>query len=217
MLPQKPISLNKLLKAHQVFTEKVKKNQDHYNALSKGQSPEILLITCCDSRVDPHALFNVQAGDIFVIRNVANLIPSFTGQDDHLSTKAAIEYAVKFLKVKHIVILGHSGCGGIQAMHDSQFHQHQTDFIEQWVKPQAETVNAALRTHNCNTDNVTEQREKKSIAASFAHLHSYPWIAPLLQSGQLKAHGWHYDIASGNIDAYDEKNQCFAPLKQLMP
>ncbi len=207
-----PADIQFLLSSHQQFQENVKDNSDFYQQLAQGQSPKILLITCCDSRIDLHALFNCQAGDLFIIRNVANLVPPFAGTEAHLSTKAGIEYAVKFLKVEHIIILGHSGCGGIQARHDCNFKNHQTDFIEQWVNPAIKTTHRHYQFQATPNQTEATNREQSSIIDSLNHLFQYPWVNELIEQGALQVHGWHYDIGSGSIQQYQADTQIFTPL-----
>ena len=119
------------------------REQDRYASLAEGQSPEILIISCCDSRVSPEVIFDARPGELFVVRNVANLVPPFETGGEYHGTSAALEFAVQALKVKHIVVLGHARCGGVRAFADDAAPLSPGDFIGRWVsliRPAAEAL-----------------------------------------------------------------------------
>jgi len=158
-----------------------------YQELADGQHPEVLLIACSDSRVDPAILLNAQPGELFVVRNVANLVPPYEPDGRHHSTSAAIEFAVRDLKVRHVVILGHSRCGGIKALREGVEGR---DFIGPWTSLAAE---ACRGTHNL------AEAEQAAIAASLANLAAFPWVRERMDTGELFAHGWWFDLEEGRL------------------
>lgn len=173
-----------------------------YKELTKvGQSPKTLIIACSDSRVDPSIITNSEPGDIFVIRNVANIIPPYEIDDHGLhGVSAAVEFAVRILQVKHIVIIGHSNCAGIKALINSDAIQD-TDFISKWVD-----VAHAAKERVIN--NIPEQSkwqqccEQESILLSLDNLISFPWIKSRIESRELTLHGWYFSLEDGRLHEY---------------
>ena len=170
-------------------------------ALAAGQSPRIAVVSCCDSRVDPAVVFDTQPGDLFVIRNVASLVPPSESEGQYHGTSAALEFAVTGLGVEHIVVLGHAQCGGVRAMvdnHKAGKREPQT-FIDRWVS----------MAHSC-LDELTESgageipsmkaAEQSAVRLSLKNLQTFPWIAEKLANGTLSLHGWYYDLATSTIE-----------------
>lgn len=179
----------------------------------RGQSPETLVIACSDSRADPALITNSQPGDLFVVRNVAAIVPPYRHDTTHHGTSAAIEFAVKTLKVKHIVVLGHSMCGGIMALADREMARQEYEFITQWMDiatPAREAVEAELG----DASPPIKQRalEQAVILVSLNNLMTFPWIADKVKAGELQIHGWYFDLKSGQIFRYKEKTQSFEKL-----
>jgi len=154
----------------------------------EGQKPRLLVIACSDSRVDPANLFGTQPGDLFVVRNVANLVPPYEPDSHYHGTSAAIEFAVRDLGVAHIVVLGHSSCGGIAALRESGAAGR--DFIGPWISLAAEA--------GCGAHDACEH-EQESIRRSIANLRSFPWIAEREAAGNLALHGWWFELAEGAL------------------
>jgi carbonic anhydrase len=179
--------------------------RDRYRSLAEeGQTPTTLIVACCDSRAAPETIFNTGPGELFVIRNVANLVPPFGPDDDYDSTSAALEFGVQALKVRHIVVMGHGRCGGVAAAMANEFVPLSAgDFIGRWMsllKPAAASVLA-------RQDLAVEARptalERLSIRNSIANLRSFPWIADTERSNRLSLHGAWFDIASGELWVMD--------------
>jgi carbonic anhydrase len=173
-----------------------------------GQSPQILLIGCCDSRVSPELIFDAGPGEMFVVRNVANLAPPYKPNDDYHGTSAALEFAVMALKVKHIVVMGHAQCGGVKAYAEIEHDPYSRplspgDFIGRWIKlmaPAAEKLGAP-------TEPLVEWSERlalESIKQSLENLRSFPYIKTLEARGWLSLHGAYFGVASGELLALDE-------------
>lgn len=191
-----------LLKGHLEYKKgKFADEQERYRQLTKdGQSPETLIIACCDSRAAPEIIFNSFPGEIFVIRNVANLIPPYSPGGDYHSTSAAIEFAVQSLKVKHIVVLGHGRCGGIKAALDPDVDPLSPgDFIGKWMDllaPAAETI--ASNQWMTGTERQTAL-ERISIRHSLGNLRTFPFISSGEKEMKLSLHGAWFDISGGEL------------------
>ena len=167
------------------------------NLTEKGQTPHTLVIACSDSRVDPSIILNTGPGDIFVIRNVANLVPAYDSDFSHChGTSAAIEYAVKHLKVKNILILGHTHCGGIHNLLCQPLNRH--DFIDTWLSIAEE----ARREASKQTSETDRQHicEREAVRVSLRNLLTFPFVAEAVSQNRLKLHGWLFDLAGGSIE-----------------
>ncbi|ALE03207.1 carbonic anhydrase [Bartonella ancashensis] len=177
----------------------------------EGQKPEIMVIACCDSRAAPEVIFDTDPGEIFVLRNIANLVPPFSPDDQHHATSAAIEFAVQFLEVKHIVILGHGRCGGIRTIIDKTCKPLSSDdFIGQWMgilAPEGEII--AGNQHMTETEKQIEL-ERASIRCSLKNLETFPWLKVRKDQNILRVHGAWFDISSGELWTMEEKTGNFS-------
>ena len=191
-----------LVTGYKAFSNKEKCNGEYsYKELAGGQSPKVMVISCSDSRVIPSHIFNVKPGDLFVVRNVANLVPPFANDRAHHGTSAALEFAVLHLSVERIVIMGHSQCGGIQACHDNLVHNSSAGFfIDQWLSILEPIVSRVL-TENQNIMPKEKQRtlEEAAIRASINNLKTFPFITEKLASQELTLHGAYFDIQDGQL------------------
>ncbi len=175
--------------------------QERYRQLAeRGQTPETLVIACCDSRAAPEIIFNSLPGDIFVVRNVANLVPPYEPDGRYHSTSAALEFAVQSLKVKHIVVLGHGRCGGIKAALDPAGEPLSPgDFIGKWM----DLLSAAAQSIANNDWMTGAERqtalERISIRHTIANLRSFPYVEAHERTGELSLHGAWFDIAEGDL------------------
>lgn len=182
--------------------------------LQKEQRPKVLLIGCSDSRVDPALLTGCGPGDLFVIRNVANLVPPCHNDTRHHGVSAALEYAVCHLEVEHIIILGHSGCGGINALMHGIPNGKSTEFIGPWVSIAQKARERVLVELG---DKVPEKQnracEQAAILISLENLLTFPWIRDRVDGGTLLLHGWYFDMGSGQLYHYNAEEAVFAPLE----
>jgi carbonic anhydrase len=175
-------------------------NQDHYETLANnGQSPEIMVISCCDSRVDPETIFSAMPGELFVVRNVANLVPPFETTGKYHGVSAALEFAALNLRVKHIVVIGHSGCGGVRAcLEHSGTRQTTAQFISNWMSLLDAAKDKVIADHAHTT---LAQRgaalEQEGVKTSLSNLRTFPCIQILESKGKVALHGAYFDIASG--------------------
>jgi carbonic anhydrase len=181
-----------------------------FEKLSAGQSPEALVITCSDSRVDPFLFTNAQPGQLFVLRNAGNLVPKYDGIVGGVT--ATIEFAVVGLKVPNIIVCGHSGCGAIHGLlHPEELTN--MPHVANWLSRHAEPVREILANAGrlCGPDEM-EQAVDANVLVQLGNLKAHPCVAEALAADKLRLHGWVYDIASGAIRAYDEQWQQFGPL-----
>ena len=172
-----------------------------YHALAEhGQTPQVMVIACCDSRAAPETIFDAAPGEIFVVRNVANLVPPYEPDDTCHSTSAALEFAVQGLEVRHIVVLGHGRCGGIRAvLQPAAEPLSPGDFIGKWMKRLQPTA-AAIANRDGLTDAERQTAlERASIRQSLANLRTFPWVSILEDRGRLSLHGAWFDIADGEL------------------
>ena len=168
------------------------------NLAELGQHPEILLIGCCDSRVSPEVIFDAGPGEMFVIRNVANLVPPYEGDakaSSYHGTSAAIEFAVSALEVKHIVVLGHASCGGVRAVFDCAEPLTRTDFIGKWMSQITPVASAIPRTGDRATD--VRRLEWAVVEHSLKNLMTFPSIRDRVEQGKLELHGTYFGVATG--------------------
>ena len=185
---------------------------DYYASLNKGQHPKAIVIACSDSRADPALLMGCDPGDIFVVRNVANLVPH---ADDALrrdAVLAVLEYGVHHLKVEHIIVLGHSGCGGIQALLGPA-SLHDESFVANWVSLAAPALER-MREDVRDESPADRQRhcEEAAILVSIDNLLSYPWIQERVAAHELSLHAWYFDMSRGALLAYFPDSETFEPL-----
>lgn len=184
-----------------------------FDSLRHGQSPKVLAIACSDSRVDPALLTRSAPGDIFAIRNVANLVPAYAPDNLCHGVSAALEYAVKHLQVEHIVVLGHSDCGGIKALMSEDWEAKPGEFIHRWLSIAEEARRAVLeRLPDAEPEMRRHACEEAAIILSLNNLTTFPWIRERVESGRLKLHGWYFDMIHGRLLHYDADSEEFAPI-----
>lgn len=184
-------------------------NRDRYEELAAyGQNPDVMIVSCCDSRCDPETIFSAIPGELFVVRNVANLIPPFeTGGKFH-GVSAALEFAVLNLRVKHIVIMGHSSCGGIKAA-IAQGAAKQTDamFISRWMSMLDDCRMRVLAAHQGSSSSVINHvMSLEAIKVSITNLRSFPFIAELENKSKISLYGAYFDIATGDLSVLNPSN-----------
>ncbi|MBK6974899.1 MAG: carbonic anhydrase [Candidatus Methylophosphatis roskildensis] len=181
-----------------------------FEQLKHGQNPKALIVACADSRVDPALLTGAEPGDVFVVRNVANLVPPYEPGGSFASVPAALEFAVLSLGIEHIIVLGHGQCGGIRALMGGT--DSQTEFIGKWVgiaRRARERVLAELPSKPL----ALQERacEQAGILVSLENLMTYPWIAQRVEAGAIHLHGWYFDIAAGALMHYEPARNAFEP------
>jgi len=166
-----------------------------YETLAEaGQTPHTLFLACSDSRADPALIFDAAPGDLFVVRNVANLVPPYAPDGGLHGVSSALEFGVKALKVSRIVVMGHALCGGVQAMR-SDSPPPGLDFVEAWIDQGRPAVREAL--HSCGHDHAVQASEEAIVKLSLDNLRTFPWIAEREAAGALTLTGLHFGIADG--------------------
>lgn len=209
---------SKLVKGFHLFQYKYFHESEIYQELTtKGQNPEALVIACCDSRNDPALLLQSQPGDIFVVRNVAAIVPPYQPDDNYHGTSAAIEFAVKGLKVKDIVVLGHAMCGGVQAL-AAEKQPTGFEFLTHWIsigRKAREKVDQ--QQPSLSPDHRQCAIEKEVIVTSLENLMTFPWIREGVEAGQITLHGWYFDMVNGKLLDYNFEKAAFEELKNPQP
>ncbi|MDE9449512.1 carbonic anhydrase [Aliiroseovarius sp. Z3] len=190
-------------------------NQSWYRQLAdQGQHPRAMVISCCDSRVHVTAIFGADQGEFFIHRNIANLVPPYAPDGDYHGTSAAIEYAVTALKVAHLIVLGHSSCGGVKGFHERCHGRapelaEKTSFVGRWIdilKPGYERLGG----NDAEIDSAT--LEKEAVLVSLENLLTFPFVQDAVAEGKLTLHGLWNDIGEGGLEYYDAKAKSFRPV-----
>ena len=185
-------------------TQRLPTEQSRYRDLSeRGQSPEIMVIGCCDSRVSPEVIFDAGPGELFVARNVANLVPPYQPDDAAHGVSAALEFAVQVLRVRHIVVLGHAQCGGIKALAQDSEPLSPGDFIGKWMALLQPTLDETPRISGEQMADFITRLEKRAISTSLANLMTFPCIRILVERGKLQLHGAYFGVAHGSLAVLD--------------
>jgi len=193
-------------------------NEEWLKVAGIKQEPKVMMIACSDSRVHPAILTRSALGELFMIRNVANVVPPFEeGSEDgtYHGTSAAIEFAINHLHVEHIIVMGHSGCGGIGALMDQSITD-QTEgysFIRPWMSIVEEASDfSELEENTLSKASRVKTCEQRAILISLNNLVSFPWARDAVRDGKLALHGWYFDIKSGNLSEYDWEAEKFEEI-----
>jgi carbonic anhydrase len=183
---------------------------ERYRRLGEGQQkPSVMIVACCDSRAAPETIFDAGPGEIFVVRNVANLVPPYAPDSGQHGTSAALEFSVLSLGVRHIVVMGHGRCGGIDAVIAASDPLTQTDFIGNWMKPIRDVARLVMRDTDAGEVGVERRIERASVEHSLANLRTFPWVRMSENRGELSLHGAWFDITLGELHAYDETSKAW--------
>jgi carbonic anhydrase len=190
-------------------------HQDDYEQLAtQGQNPEVMIVSCCDSRVEPEAVFSAMPGELFVVRNVANLVPPYETDGKYHGVSAALEFAVLNIRVKHIVVLGHSSCGGVKACVEHEAtRQTEAEFIANWMSMlDGARDRLVAGTPGQSSSELSHALEQEGIKVSLANLRTFPCVQILEGKGRLALHGAYFDISTGQLSILNEATGTFAPL-----
>ncbi|KAJ4716796.1 Carbonic anhydrase [Melia azedarach] len=180
--------------------QKFMENLEHYQNLADAQAPKFMVIACADSRVCPSSILGFQPGEAFIVRNVANMVP--TCESGPSETNAALEFAVNSLKVENILVVGHSRCGGIRALMSME-DEVDSSFIRSWVLVGKNAkLNTKAAAHNLSFDHQCKHCEKESINCSLSNLLTYPWIEEKVRKGELSLHGGYYDFVDCTFEKW---------------
>jgi carbonic anhydrase len=190
-------------------------NADRYEELARfGQSPDTMIVSCSDSRCDPETIFSAMPGELFVMRNVANLIPPYeTGGRFH-GVSSALEFAILNLRIKHLVIMGHSGCGGIKVALDSHAAlQTEARFISRWMSMLDEAKLRVLARRQADPGaDLTGELERECVKVSLNNLRTFPFVIEREEKGSLSLYGAHFDILTGQLSVLNQATGAFNGL-----
>lgn len=206
--------MQKLLEGAVEFRNGVfEEHRQHFENIGREQKPHTLFIGCSDSRLVPELITRTMPGELFMVRNVANLVPPYRETEEFVATTSAIEYAVLVLGVENIVICGHSNCGGCAALYNSDEQFKDIPHVKKWLelaKPVREKVERIIPAGDLSAREwFTEQT---NVVEQMKHLLTYPFIRERYQSEKLNIYGWYYIIETGEIFNYDPDKHCFEPI-----
>jgi carbonic anhydrase len=208
--------LSELIEGYRRFRETGwKRERERWSELAESQRPKVMVIACSDSRVDPAQIFDVKPGEVFIVRNVANLSPPYETEPGHHGVSAALEFAVTQLEVEEIVVMGHGSCGGCAAALTGQFDDAEHGaghFISEWVELLREARDAVRERHPELDREAFLEMEWEAVKVSLANLRTFPWIAQRESAGSLTLHGAHFSIAEGRLYVLDEAEGTFRPV-----
>lgn len=185
-----------LIAGYQAFQTEADKKL--YSKLGRGQSPRVMVIGCADSRVDPLKIFNANPGDIFVTRNVANIVPPSNWGDKYDSTMAAIEYAVTVLKVEMLMVMGHASCGGVKGCLDGMGDRPDESHVSAWVSLLNRARDKVVSDKRCQ-DNQAFALELEGVRTSLENLMTFPFVKKAVDAGELKLQGAYFSIADAQL------------------
>jgi carbonic anhydrase len=205
----------RLIEGYGAFASgRLQSEQHRYRELAeRGQTPEIMVIGCCDSRVSPEVIFDARPGELFVVRNVANLVPPFETGGTYHGVSAALEFGVGALKVKHIVVLGHAHCGGVRAYAEDAAPISPGDFIGRWMSLMAPAADQVGPRGSLSRAEYLERLEKASVANTLDNLMTFPRLRKLIERGVVTLHGAYFGVAAGELSVLDQATGEFWPIK----
>ena len=204
----------RLTEGYRAFLERrFASERSRYEMLAAtGQRPEIMVIGCIDSRVSPEVIFNARPGELFVVRNVANLVPPYAPDGRAHGVSAALEFGVAALKVKHIVVLGHAQCGGVKAFAEDAEPLSPGDFIGQWMSLMAPAMEKIGPRGELSETEYLIRLEQANVANSLDNLLTFPRLRKLIEMGRIAIHGAYFGVASGRLSVRDPRTGEFAPI-----
>ncbi len=208
----------RLIDGYNAFaTGRLASEQDRYRQLAEaGQSPEIMVIGCSDSRVSPEVIFDARPGELFVVRNVANIIPPYSPDGQAHGVSAALEFGVAALKVKHVVVLGHAHCGGVKAFAEDAEPLSPGDFIGNWMQLMAPAAEKLGPRGNLSPADYLTRLEQANIGNSLDNLMTFPRLARMIEKGMIETHGAYFGVASGELYALDKTSGEFHRIEPTM-
>ncbi|MGB6542623.1 MAG: carbonic anhydrase [Xanthobacteraceae bacterium] len=203
-----------LIQGYRAFLDgRLRREQDRYRELGEtGQSPEVMVIGCCDSRVSPEVIFDARPGELFVVRNVANIVPPYQPDGQAHGVSAALEFGVAALKVKHIVVLGHARCGGVKAFAEDAEPLSPGDFIGKWMRLMAPAADKAGPRGALSWPDYLTRLEQANIANSMDNLLTFPRLRERVERRLIAIHGAYFGVALGRLSVRDEATGAFVPV-----
>ncbi|MGA8920499.1 MAG: carbonic anhydrase [Pseudolabrys sp.] len=183
---------------------RLRHEQDRYRDLGQsGQSPDVMVIGCCDSRVSPEVIFDARPGELFVVRNVANIVPPYAPDQRAHGVSAALEFGIGALRIKHIVVLGHAHCGGVRAYAEDAEPLSPGDFIGNWMKLMAPAADKVGPRGALSAADYLTRLEQANVVNSLENLMTFPRLRKLIERGQVVVHGAYFGVATGQLSVRD--------------
>ena len=203
-----------LIQGYRAFLfSQLRREQDRFRELAEsGQSPEIMVIGCCDSRVSPEVIFDARPGELFVVRNVANIVPPYQPDERAHGVSAALEFGVAALKVKHIVVLGHAHCGGVKAYAEDAEPLTPGDFIGNWMRIMAPAMEKVGPRGALSRAEYMARLEQANVANSLENLLTFPRLRASVERGEIALHGAYFGVATGELLVRDATSGAFLPV-----
>jgi len=190
-----------------VFPDKARQ----FKKLASGQNPEVLFITCADSRIDPNLVTQTEPGELFICRNAGNVVPPHSNQTGGMT--ASIEFAVAALGVSHVIVCGHTDCGAMKGALDPA-KLDELPHVKEWLGHCRAAREVVKEKHGCADDNHLEHMTEENVLLQLQHLRTHPAVAAKLATGRIELHGWIYNIATGGVLCYDECTGGFKPINE---
>src|SRR5580700_8452317 len=209
----------RLIDGYRAFRDgRLSREQDRYRELAEaGQSPEVMVIGCSDSRVSPEVIFDARPGELFVVRNVANIVPPYAPDGQAHGVSAALEFGVAALKVKHIVVLGHAHCGGVKAFAEKTEPLSPGDFIGKWMRLMAPALHKIGPRGALSPQEYLARLEQANVANSLDNLMTFPRLGKLVERRQVAIHGAYFGVATGQLSVRDDTTGAFVPVTGRFP
>lgn len=210
--------MEKLREGYARFRKELyEKNAELFQELAERQRPEVMFVACCDSRVDPAMITGASPGELFTVRNIANIVPpcehAAVRQSTRHGTSAALEFAVTGLNVEHIIVLGHAKCGGIAALMSGAHVGIGHDYVQKWMSTAEPARQATLKAlPDATAEEQARYCEMESIKISLQNMMTFECVEQQVAAGKLGLHGWYFDIAKGTILVYQPETNTFEPL-----
>ena len=190
-----------------------KKEEEFFRRISGKQDPDVLFITCADSRVDPTLVTQSRPGDLFIVRNVGNIVPPYDAIRDKNSVAAALEFAVLVLKVADIIVCGHSNCGAMKVLFQDEKEFRNMPHLREWVDISKKVRNHVEQHYTDTSPDLRERiMEKENVLEQLKNLETYPFIAQALERGSVYLHGWYYDIGTGEVLSFNPVSERFEKI-----
>ena len=191
-------------------------NRELFERLAeRGQSPEALFITCCDSRVDPVVITHARPGDLFIVKNMGNFVPPYSENPlEGTGVAAAVEYAVEHLRVRDVIVCGHSDCGAMKALYKDRSHYADTPHIGEWLKYGDRTMRVVTASYpERSREERLEITSEENVLVQMENLRTYPVVLKAAKEGRLHVHAWFFDIGTGRVYTYSPEREQYEPIR----
>lgn len=209
-------AISSLIEGYKSFRRGLyRQNEERYRALAeRRQKPKAMIVCCCDSRADPSMVLDAEPGELFVVRNVANLVPPYEPDTHYHGTSAALEFGITGLDIADLIVMGHARCGGIEALYENERGDApRGEFIPSWMSLVQSVADDVRRTHaHLDRDAMLRRMEQRAVLRSLEMLRTFPFIREREADGRLRLHGWFYGIGSGILSVYDPQADRFVEV-----